>query len=447
MSKEWFYNFNWIQVFDEETAILKAALNHPNSEDDPSGIGKRLVSLAPDINSLEKSPVWLPEIKVLLHDFIPRNQESNPDRMISDGPPSIETQKFALAKIFLKKLMHLKKIKKLLGSDSSLIGEGLTPLKKLEFELTQSAIEARDLASIHISGRRLKELKKNLLKLSDVPFADEIPFRSPREIIGLDSFFDPKPGKDDGNGVKIAIIDTGFNIENGSLDIQEYFDFAPKEPKKTFEHSHGTRSLSIIAGSRNSIAPAAKIYLARVGSSVSHSGVMSAISWALIKEVDIISISFDLPRHSKEPYVWFEKLLNLRLQTLCVVACGRNNANVKSSALATTGKCISVNGQNAEGFLWFMAAADDKLARVDCVSAGDNVESKDLLVGGEFVPHRGVSAATPLVAGALAIYSQRTGYKGERLKFEFIKNCCEPLGLDFGRDGGSGLVDISLNTP
>ena len=107
----------------------------------------------------------------------------------------------------------------------------------------------------------------------------------------------------DGEGIKIAVIDTGVNFEHPDLlgigDEQKIlagYDFIENDSIPQDTNGHGTQVAGIIAadGEINGIAPKSKILAYRVsedGEAVSSDLIIKAIKQAIIDEADIINIS------------------------------------------------------------------------------------------------------------------------------------------------------------
>ena len=107
----------------------------------------------------------------------------------------------------------------------------------------------------------------------------------------------------DGQGIKIAVIDTGVNFEHPDLlgigddgKILGGYDFIENDNFPQDTNGHGTQVAGIIAadGEKTGIAPKSKILAYRVsedGEAVSSELIIKAIKQAIIDEADIINIS------------------------------------------------------------------------------------------------------------------------------------------------------------
>ena len=107
----------------------------------------------------------------------------------------------------------------------------------------------------------------------------------------------------DGEGIKIAVIDTGVNFEHPDLfgigdegKILGGYDFIENDSTPQDTNGHGTQVAGIIAadGEITGIAPKSKILAYRVsedGEAVSSELIIKAIKQAIIDGADIINIS------------------------------------------------------------------------------------------------------------------------------------------------------------
>jgi len=107
----------------------------------------------------------------------------------------------------------------------------------------------------------------------------------------------------DGQGIKIAVIDTGVNFEHPDLlgiggdgKILGGYDFIENDNFPQDTNGHGTQVAGIIAadGEKTGVAPKSKILAYRVsedGEAVSSDLIIKAIKQAIIDEADIINIS------------------------------------------------------------------------------------------------------------------------------------------------------------
>ena len=108
----------------------------------------------------------------------------------------------------------------------------------------------------------------------------------------------------DGTGVRIAVLDQGFNTNHWDLkgQVESYEIFYPGRSYKTNYGVHGTSMASIIAGNGGDgigtvgVAPGAKLLLGQIGSggtttSIHNSALIAGLAWADSQKADIVNLS------------------------------------------------------------------------------------------------------------------------------------------------------------
>src|SRR5574338_331383 len=116
----------------------------------------------------------------------------------------------------------------------------------------------------------------------------------------------------EGNGIKIAIIDTGIDYNHHDLfgfgpngKVIGGYDFVDNDEQPMDTNGHGTEVAGIIAadGNLKGVAPKAKLFAYRVsatGESVSSEFIVNAIHRAIKEKVDIINISLGVNKTNEE---------------------------------------------------------------------------------------------------------------------------------------------------
>jgi len=128
-------------------------------------------------------------------------------------------------------------------------------------------------------------------------------------LIGADI---PRGKGFEGNGTKIAIIDTGIDYNHHDLfgfgpngKVIGGYDFVDNDEQPMDTNGHGTEVAGIIAadGNLKGVAPKAKLLAYRVsatGESVSSEFIVNAIHRAIKEKVDIINISLGVNKTNEE---------------------------------------------------------------------------------------------------------------------------------------------------
>lgn len=103
-----------------------------------------------------------------------------------------------------------------------------------------------------------------------------------------------------GQGVKVAIFDTGIDLEHPDLEVAGGFSVFPNEPSLDDCHGHGTHVAGIVAAKNNGtntvgVAPRAQLYAVRqfncAGAGAGVAGLMRGLEWAMDNGIHVINMS------------------------------------------------------------------------------------------------------------------------------------------------------------
>lgn len=265
-----------------------------------------------------------------------------------------------------------------------------------------------------------------------------------------------------GEGVRIAILDTGIDPEHPDFEgrIAATTDFSGEGPMD--RSGHGTHCASVAAGSGASsegkyrgVAPGASIYSAQVLRSDGGgmmSDVMAGIEWAVDQGVQIISLSLGTPGPCDGTDALCETCdAAAEMGTIICVAAG--NDGPRSSTIGSPGcartvitvgavsdldqvASFSSRGPTADGRL----KPDVVLPGVDIVAARARGTSLGTVVDAHYTSLSGTSMATPHAAGVCALLLESEPH----LTPQEIKARLTSTALDLGTDPygqGKGRVD------
>jgi subtilisin family serine protease len=265
-----------------------------------------------------------------------------------------------------------------------------------------------------------------------------------------------------GEGVKVAILDTGIDYTHPDLDDNYAggYDFVNGDPDPFDDHAHGTMVAGVVAAEDNGsgvvgVAPRAQLYALKVlddtGTGyISH--VMEALQWAVNHDIDIVNMSLGF---SNDSSIFHTTIINADEAGVVLVAAAGNENPCPGSPEdnnvlypARFDEVIAV------------AATDQSDARFCSSSTGPAVE---LAAPGVSVwttypvdPDRpdyawasGTSLASPHVAGAAAlVLASSIADDNDDVRL-WLQGTADDLGAA-GRDTwyGFGLVDVrSLANP
>lgn len=217
-----------------------------------------------------------------------------------------------------------------------------------------------------------------------------------------------------GEGINIAVIDSGCDIDHESLKenivfVRNFTDEDKKNPNIVIDRvGHGTHVAGIIAANGNNntvvgVAPWANLYILKAidkTGSGKVSWVINAINYAVEKKVDIISMSLGMPNNDQK----LEKVIKHAVNNNILVVCAAgnegdgNSGDFEYSYPASYVDVISVGAVDKKGV---PASFSNANLVVDLVAPGVDVVST--YPNNQFASLSGTSMAAPHVSGSLAL--------------------------------------------
>ena len=281
------------------------------------------------------------------------------------------------------------------------------------------------------------------------------------KLIGADKF--GEKGKY-GEGIKVAIIDTGCDVEHPNLkdriiNVMNFTDDDKGSINNVTDYvGHGTHVAGIIGasdiGEKGIIGVAPKcdlmILKALTRSGGKNSWVIEAIKYAVRHNVDIINMSLGSEQPSPEMYEAIKRAID---KGICVVVASGNNGDNNSNTNelnypASYNECISVGSVKYSKSNSRFSASNNE---VDLVAFGEGYNSRGILScypNGLYQELKGTSMATPFISGALALLKNwfRDEFRREptesELYAQLIKRTMD-LKLDKNIQG-NGILYLSL---
>ena len=279
------------------------------------------------------------------------------------------------------------------------------------------------------------------------------------KIIGADKF--GERGRY-GEGVTIAIIDTGADINHPDLKDRivgvKNFTSDDKYDKGNVSDyvGHGTSVAGIIAssGKITGVAPKCNLLILKA---LTRSGgktvwVTDAINYAISQGVDIINMSLGSTNRDDNMYMAIKKAVNKNIMVVC--ACGNNgDNNINTDELnypASYNECISV-GSISYSRKYSRFSASNK--EVDLATFGEGLNGRGVLStypNGLYKENKGTSFSAPFVSGALALLKNwfRDEFKREPSESEMYSQLIKrtyDIGID-RRVVGNGALYLPLTT-
>ena len=265
-----------------------------------------------------------------------------------------------------------------------------------------------------------------------------------------------------GDGITVAVIDTGIDTDHPEFEgkISEYSYNATEDKivkdylleDGTYDWSivediqgHGTAVTGVIAAGMDNtigitgIAPNVEIITIKVecdeqGNFYKTSDLVFGLYYAIERDVDVVNMSFGGNGNS------YDEATRLAVDSdiICVAAAG-NDGTASLTYPAADPNVIGV-GALAEDS-WELASYSNFGENVDLVAPGTVYTTKK---NGEYGIMNGTSFASPIVAGILALLSNKEGYS----TFEYVQELLYASSVDMGDLGadfyfGYGCIDTS----
>lgn len=200
-----------------------------------------------------------------------------------------------------------------------------------------------------------------------------------------------------GEGVKVAILDSGILHGHPDLDSEDCKDFTDENGDSNDTDGHGTHCAGIVCAKVSAdvrgIAPNCKLYVAKIAESdfdVTNERVAKALKWAIQEvEVDIVMMSFSLRRKNEG----IEKLL-LNAKERVIFVGATSKFLFPSSYVGCIGIAdIDKNQYTGSDF--------DRYKAVDLAAPG--IEILSTFTNPLYKTDSGSSMATAFAAGVLAL--------------------------------------------
>ncbi|MBN1329336.1 MAG: S8 family serine peptidase [Candidatus Heimdallarchaeota archaeon] len=251
-------------------------------------------------------------------------------------------------------------------------------------------------------------------------------------------------GNTAGQGVKVAILDTGIDYTHPDLDANYKggYDFVNNDAYPLDDHGHGSHCAGIVAAEDNGVgvigvAPLASLYGVKVLSSSgsgSISQIVAGINWAINNGMDVISMSLGATTGDTTLEA---ACTNARNAGIVVVCASGNNYGSSISYPARYSSTIAVGATDSSHKI---ASFSNIGPQQDVVAPGVNIYST--YRNGGYTTMSGTSMACPMVSGAVALILSAN----PSLTPEEVRTILHDTAIDLGTAGfdntyGYGLID------
>lgn len=269
----------------------------------------------------------------------------------------------------------------------------------------------------------------------------------------------------DGKGVKVAVLDTGYDAQHPDLAKQVIGSqsFIPEQEVQD-GHGHGTHTASTVAGlgtasdgKRKGVAPGAQLLIGKVldnsGSGLD-SEAIAGMEWAVQQGAKVVSMSLGgMPSDGTDPMSEAVDRLSATSDALFVIATGNSGAEETVGTPGAAAAALTVGAVDRDDNLASFSSRGPRLGDgamkpevtgpgVEIVAARAAGTEQGHELGEYYTAMSGTSMATPHVAGAAAILAQRhPEWTGEQLKAALATTAVPSKGATPVQQG-LGRVDI-----
>jgi subtilisin len=254
-----------------------------------------------------------------------------------------------------------------------------------------------------------------------------------------------------GNGVKVAIIDTGISSHSDLPAPVGWVDYISSQATPYDDHGHGTFIAGLIAAQDNSmgyygVAPDVDLYVAKVLDS-NNAGYsddfIAGINWAIAQGVDIINFSIYMDD-------WDETTVRDACRAaynagIVVVACSGNGtlndfiAVNQVCAPAKDYSCVAVGSINLNGY---RSSFSNYGTGLDLVAPGEGLSST--YPTNTYANWSGTSFATAMVTGHFAALKEKyPSYTRAQLVSKLLSRC-DGVGSVSEYGAGCVMADIPV---
>ncbi len=273
----------------------------------------------------------------------------------------------------------------------------------------------------------------------------------------------------DGDGVAVAVLDTGYDTGHPDLAGQVIGSRSFIEGESVHDgHGHGTHVASTVAGTGaasdgryGGVAPGAGLLIGKVLDDQGYSygsEVINGMEWAVEQGADIVNLSLgSFPSNGQDPQSMALNHLSEESGALFVVAAGNYGPSaptVTTPAAADAALAVgAVDGDDLmAGFSSRGPRVGDRAIKPEITAPGAAIVAarssgteEGVPVGEYYLANGGTSMASPHVAGVAAMVAQRhPDWTGEQ-----IKDALMSTAVDLGHDlyaQGAGRVDAAAVT-
>jgi len=247
------------------------------------------------------------------------------------------------------------------------------------------------------------------------------------------------------SGVKVAVIDTGIDLNHPDLiaNIKGSFNAIKPQRRAYDDNGHGTHVAGIIAAAHNQIGTigaghSANLYAVKAldGSGSGYtSDVIESIQWCINNGIQVANMSFATNTYSQALYDAVKTAYDAGL--IMVAAAG--NTGPGSDTVTYPAKFNEVIAVSATNMADAIPSWGSRGTEVDVAAPGSDIYSTYKDAG--YATLSGTSMAAPHVTGSIALRLQISPGLTPSQALSLLKQTAEPLAGVTTEEQGAGLVN------
>ncbi len=226
-----------------------------------------------------------------------------------------------------------------------------------------------------------------------------------------------------GNGINVAVFDTGIDTGNSDLNVVGGVSFVEGVDSYTDDNGHGTAMAGILSSIKNDkgyigVAPEINLYSVKVlnlNGEGKYSNVIKGIQWAIDNNIKIIAMSFGGTQYSA---ILKDAINEAVKNNILVIAASGNDGSTEIDYPARYSDVVCVGAVDEKNKV---ASFSNRGDAMDLVAPGVGVETN--YINNSSISIDGTSAAVPHVAGIAAqLWSIKKEMTNEQVKALLYKS-------------------------
>ena len=262
--------------------------------------------------------------------------------------------------------------------------------------------------------------------------------------------------QEQGEGVKVAIIDTAIDSRHPEIDIKGGYDFAYSRSIDYYKthypvQGHGTHVAGIIGAKNNStgtvgVAPKASLYsLVALNDSGSGSftNLIKSIDWCIANHMDVINMSLGASSDNKALYEAIRRAYDANIPIICAGGNSDWSGHLDFPGVYNETIAVASIARNMKRSYFSSIGAN-----IDVAAPGSNIVS--CTPENTYSSYSGTSMASPFVAGLVALMIAKHRKLGGSTPINNVEDVREHLirtTTDADYDGNDSYTGYGLINP